>query len=333
MTSVFSISGKRIWIAGHRGMVGQALIRRLENENCEILTVNKDDLDLRDQAKTQSWIKANMPDAIIIAAAKVGGIGANANSPATFFYDNIMIETNILHSAYEAGVSKVLFLGSSCIYPKFSRQPITEDALLTGALEPTNEAYAIAKIAGLKMAQFYRTQYGCDFISAMPCNLYGLGDTYDAYNSHVIPSMILKMHKAKTEGTPSVTLWGSGTALREFMDVDDLADGLVFLLSNYSNYAPVNIGTGQEHSIKEVAEIIRETTGFKGNITFDTSMPDGTPRKVMDISFLTSLGWESKLCLNYGTKKAYKDYLGRYENDFGKRNYASDNGRRSCIAV
>jgi len=318
----FDLNNKRILIAGHEGMVGQALCRRLSGEGCEVVTVARNDLDYRDQEAVKNWLQYQNLDGVVIAAAKVGGIMANVENPASFFYDNIMISTNIINGAYEAGVSKLLFLGSSCIYPQECRQPITEDMLLTSALEPTNEAYALAKISGLKMAQFYRTQYGSDFISAMPCNLFGVGDSYDEEGSHVIPALIMKAHKAKTEGESALTLWGSGTPLREFLNVDDLADGLVFLLQNYSDIQHINIGAGQEISIKKLAEIICDIVGFRGEICFDNSHPDGTLRKIMDITNIKNLGWyppvlngssnDYQSYLIRSIKQSYEDYLKRY---------------------
>ena len=328
LSTPFKLSGKRIWVAGHRGMVGGALMRRLPQEDAELLTVDKDALDLRDQQAVRAWITRKKPDVIVIAAAKVGGIMANATAPADFMYDNLMIATNILRGAYEAGTSRVLFLGSSCIYPKHCPQPIKEEYLLESTLEPTNEAYALAKIAGLKLAQYYRLQYGCDFISAMPCNLYGIGDTYDAQNSHVIPSMILKMHNAKIEGCSTVELWGSGKPLREFLEADELADALVHILKHYASEIPINVGSGREVSIAELAGIIKEIVGFEGEVVFDPQKPDGTMRKILNINRLTYLGWTSKLCLNNGINKAYQDYLGRYWDGHGKRDNARHHGRR-----
>jgi len=288
-------------------MVGQALCRRLKREECAVLKTERAALDCRNQKMVDDWMHVHKPDAVIIAAARVGGIMANAENPADFFYDNMMIAANIIHSAYAAGVEKLLFLGSSCIYPREAKQPITEDMMLSSALEPTNEAYALAKIGGLKMAQYYRAQHGCDFISAMPCNLFGVGDTYDEHNSHVIPAMIMKAHQAKTEGVQELTLWGTGAPLREFLYVDDLADGLVFLLQNYSDTQHINIGAGQEVSIQELAKTVCEIIGFKGRIVFDDSKPDGTPRKLLDNTRLRELGW-SPSRLNE-SKDGYLTYL------------------------
>ncbi len=307
--SVFDITGKKIWIAGHRGMVGSALVRRLETEDCDILTTTRDTLDLCDQAAVYAWLEEHKPDAVFLAAAKVGGIWANDNFPAAFLYDNLMIETNIIHGAYKAGVEKLVFLGSSCIYPKMAAQPMKEDALLTGPLEPTNEWYAIAKIAGIKLCQAYRRQYGCDFISAMPTNLFGAGDNYDEKGSHVVASLIQKAHRAKLAGDSTMELWGTGTPLREFLYVDDLADALVFLLKNYSDEPHINVGSGKEHTIKELAETIKTVTGFDGGLTFDTSKPDGTPRKLMDSTRLSNMGWTAPTSLEEGLKVAYQWYL------------------------
>ncbi len=296
------LANKSIYIAGHRGMVGSALLRRLSNEDCAILTT---DIDLRDQAKTQEWMQQNTPDIVIIAAAHVGGIGANDSYPADFLYNNLMIETNLIHAAHQANVEKLLFLGSSCIYPKNAAQPITEDALLSGTLEPTNEAYAIAKIAGLKLCQAYQAQHGCNFISAMPCNLYGQGDRFELERSHVIPALIMKAHAA----TNTLSIWGSGKPLREFLYVDDLADALIFMLQHYSGSEPLNIGSGKEHSIKEIAELIANITGFKGSIDFDPNKPDGTMRKLMDSSRILKAGWKPKTTLSEGLENTYQYYL------------------------
>ncbi|HBR68246.1 MAG TPA: GDP-fucose synthetase [Rhodospirillaceae bacterium] len=306
----YSLSGKKIWIAGALGMVGAALTRRLEGEN--LLDDRK--IDLRDQHATREWVQKNHPDVVIVAAAKVGGIKANSDYPAEFLYDNLMIEANVIHAAHEAGVEKLLFLGSSCIYPRMAAQPIEEDALLSGPLEPTNEAYAVAKIAGLKLCAAYRKQYGCDFISAMPCNLYGPGDKFDAQNSHVIPALIIKAHAAKTSGAKTLEVWGSGKPLREFLYADDLADALVFLLENYSGAMPVNVGSGEEVSIAALAAMVAETVGFKGDLVFDASKPDGTPRKVMDSGRIRGAGWAPSVDLQDGLRRAYEWYLGNHES-------------------
>ena len=307
----FVLQNKKIWVAGHNGMVGSALLRRLAAANCEILTVSRQDLDLRQQSAVDDWLAENKPDAVILAAAHVGGIKANNEYPADFLYNNLAIETNVIHGAYKAGVRKLLFLGSSCIYPRDAVQPITEEALLTAPLEPTNEWYAIAKIAGIKLCQAYRRQYGCDFIAAMPCNLYGPGDMYDVQRSHVIPALIMKLHEAKQAAQSSVTLWGTGTPLREFLYVDDLADALVSLLRQYSEEVHINVGSGNEISIKNLATEIASVVGYEGNIAFDPSKPDGTPRKLMDNSRLQATGWRAETALRAGLKEAYQDYLSR----------------------
>jgi GDP-L-fucose synthase len=297
---VFPLAGKRIWVAGHRGMVGSALARRLGREGCEILTVDRATLDLRRQAETEAWIAEARPDAVILAAARVGGIAANDAHPGEFLHDNLAIQTNVIEGARRTGVAKLLFLGSSCIYPRLAPQPIPEEALLTGPLEPTNEWYAIAKIAGLKLCQAYRRQYGCDFISAMPTNLYGPGDNFDLQASHVLPALIRKAHEAKAEGRPELVIWGSGTPLREFLHVDDCADALVHLLETYSDDGHVNVGSGEEISIAGLAELVTEVTGYAGRIVYDRSKPDGTPRKRLDISRLTALGWAPRIDLAAG---------------------------------
>lgn len=307
MPESFTLRNKRIFVAGHNGMVGAAVMRRLQPESCEILTASRSELDLRRQADTEHWMSAQRPDAVILAAARAGGIKANSDFPADFIYDNLIIEANVIHAAYKAGVKKLLFLGSSCIYPKHAPQPITEDALLSGALEPTNEPYAVAKIAGIKLCQSYRRQYGCDFISAMPCNLYGPGDTYDAQRSHVIPALIMKLHGAKGD----VRLWGTGAPLREFLYVGDLADALVFLLKNYSEEKHINVGSGEEISIAGLAREIAAVTNYRGGISWDSSMPDGTPRKLMDSSRINALGWRPRTGLRDGLGKACADYLER----------------------
>jgi GDP-L-fucose synthase len=308
-----ALPDRKIWIAGHSGMVGGALMRRLQNEGCEILTAGRAALDLRDQAAVAAWMERNRPDMIVLAAARVGGILANAAQPADFLYDNMMIAANVIGQARRLRTEKLLFLGSSCIYPRMAAQPITEAALLTGALEPTNEAYAIAKIAGLKLCEAARRQDGLDFISAMPCNLYGPGDRYDEQGSHVIPALIMKMHRAKMERAPHVTLWGSGAPLREFLFADDLADALVLLLKNYSDAPPVNIGSGQEVTIAQLAALVAEAAGYKGEIRFDPARPDGAPRKLLDSSRMEALGWRAKTGLKDGLKAACSDYLSRLE--------------------
>lgn len=315
----YSIKGKRVWVAGHRGMVGSAIIRRLETENTSaILTATRQNLDLRNQDSVQSWVKKERPEAIFLAAAKVGGIVANDTYPAEFLYENMMIASNIIHSAYLNGVEKLLFLGSSCIYPKFASQPIAEDSLLTGPLEPTNQWYAIAKILGLMMGQAYRKQYGCDFISAMPTNLYGPGDNFHLENSHVIPALIRKAHTAKLNGDASMEIWGSGKVKREFMHADDCADGLVFAMKYVSQDQHFNIGQGTDVTIETLARLVMKTVGFDGNLTKDTSRPDGPPRKIMDSSQLQSLGWTPHYKLEDGLKNAYAWFLDN-QNDFREK--------------
>lgn len=305
----YDLTGKRIWVAGHRGMVGGAVVRRLAEEDCEVITAGRDVVDLVDQRAVRDWMMEVKPDAIVMAAAKVGGIKANNDYPVDFLYDNLMIEANIAQAAHLADVDRFLFLGSSCIYPKFAPQPIPEDSLLTGPLEPTNEWYAIAKIAGIKLAQAYRVQYGRDWISAMPTNLYGPGDNYDLASSHVLPALLRKFHEAKEAGAPSVELWGSGTPLREFLHCDDLADALVFLLKTYSGYDHVNVGSGVEVTIRELAETIAKVVGYEAALTFDATKPDGTPRKLMDSSRLHEMGWNDARPLEAGIADAYTHFL------------------------
>jgi GDP-L-fucose synthase len=307
-TASFDLSGKRVYVAGHRGMVGGGVVRRLAGEGCEILTSDRS-VDLRDQAAVRGWYEANRPDVVVVAAAKVGGILANDSYPAEFLYDNLMIEANLIEAAYRSDVAKLLFLGSSCIYPKFAPQPIVEDSLLTGPLEPTNEWYAIAKIAGIKLCQAYRKQYGCDYISAMPTNLYGPGDNFDLASSHVMPALIRKAHEAKLAGDASITIWGTGTPMREFLHVDDMADACVFLLKNYSGHGHVNVGSGSDLPILELAQMVCEVVGFTGTVERDTSKPDGTPRKLMDSSLLASLGWTPKIGLRDGIDNSYRHFL------------------------
>jgi GDP-L-fucose synthase len=301
----FRIEGRRIWIAGHRGMVGSALVRRLAREDCEIVTVDRDRLDLRRQADAQAWMHATKPDVVVLAAARVGGIHANASRPADFLDDNLALQTNVIHTAAEIGVRKLLFLGSSCIYPRLAPQPISESALLTGPLEPTNQWYAIAKIAGLMQCQAYREQHGCDFISAMPTNLYGLGDNFDLESAHVLPALVRRFRAAALAHDTKVTIWGTGTPRREFLHVDDCADALVFLLRHYSDASPINVGVGHDVTIAELAGLVAGVVGFKGQIGFDTSRPDGTPRKLLDVSRLNALGWQARIGLAEGIGSTY----------------------------
>ena len=305
----YELSGKRIWVAGHRGMVGGAVARRLEHEECELLLAGRDVVDLLDQVAVQEWMTEARPDAIVVAAAKVGGIHANNTAPIDFLQNNLVIQNNILAGAHACDVERLLFLGSSCIYPKLAEQPIREDSLLTGALEPTNEWYAIAKIAGIKLVQAYRKQYGRDWISAMPTNLYGPGDNYDLETSHVLPALLRKFHEAKVSGAKEVVLWGSGTPLREFLHCDDLADALVFLLKHYSEYEHINVGSSSEVTIKGLAETIAKVVGYKAQLVFDSSKPDGTPRKLMDSSRLYALGWNNVRLLEDGIASTYKHWL------------------------
>lgn len=302
------LRGKRIWVAGHRGMVGSALVRRLEGEDVHVLTAPRAELDLTRQADVEAWVADARPDVVVLAAARVGGIAANAARPLDFLLDNLVIETNVLAASDKAGVDRLLFLGSSCIYPKFAPQPIREDALLTGPLEPTNEWYAVAKIAGIKLAQAYRAQKGRDYISAMPTNLYGPGDNYDLESSHVIPALLRKAVEARESGAETMTVWGSGTPRREFMHVDDLADALVFLLKGYSEAEHINVGVGDDVTIAELAQTVCDVVGFEGQLVFDTSRPDGTPRKLMDSSRLSALGWSPRIGLREGLADALKSF-------------------------
>jgi GDP-L-fucose synthase len=305
----FDLSGKRVWVSGHRGMVGSALLRRLETEPvADVLTAGRDTLDLIDQAAVTAWTQDAKPDVAIIAAARVGGIVANDQSPADFLYENLMIAANSIHAAHKAGVAKLLFLGSSCIYPKFAEQPIREDSLLTGALEPTNQWYAVAKIAGVKICQAYRAQHGRDFISAMPTNLYGPGDNYDLTTSHVIPALIRKADAARIADEPSMKIWGTGSARREFMHVDDLADAAVHVLKHYSEAEPINIGAGDDVTILDLTRAVMRAVGFDGDITHDRTKPDGTPRKLMDGSKLTALGWTPSISLDAGLKATVETF-------------------------
>lgn len=304
----YTLEAKRIYIAGHGGMVGSAIARRLGRENCEILTAPRS-LDLREQDAVRSWVAAMRPDVVVVAAAKVGGILANDTYPAQFLYDNLMIEANLIEAARLAAVEKLLFLGSSCIYPKLAPQPIEESALLTGPLEATNEWYAVAKIAGIKLCQAYRREYGCDFISAMPTNLYGPGDNFDLQSSHVLPALIRKAHEAKEDGSDRLVVWGSGTPRREFLHVDDLADACVFLLRNYSGEEHVNVGAGVDLTIRELAELVCHVVGFEGEIVCDTSKPDGTPRKLMSSDRINRMGWHPSTGLKDGIEQTYRDFL------------------------
>lgn len=298
----------KIYIAGHRGMVGSAILRRLQKEGyTNFVFRNSQELDLRDQSAVADFFAKEKPTYVFLAAAKVGGIGANNTYRAEFLYDNLMIQSNVIHQAYVCKVEKLMFLGSSCIYPKLASQPLKEDCLLTGSLEPTNEPYAVAKISGIKMCEEYRFQYGCNFISVMPTNLYGPNDNYDLKNSHVLPALLRKFHEAKQQNLPTVEIWGTGTPLREFLHVDDLADACYFLMQHYNEKGFINIGTGKDVSIKELALTIKEVVGYQGALQFDASKPDGTPRKLMDVSRLHSLGWQHTIELKEGIKSTYKE--------------------------
>lgn len=304
----------KIYIAGHRGMVGSAIMRRLQHDGFEnIIVRSSSELDLRNQEAVAKFFADEQPDYVFLAAAKVGGIVANNTYRAEFLYENLMIEANIIHYAYKSGVKKLMFLGSSCIYPKMAPQPLTEDYLLTGPLEETNEPYAIAKIAGIKMCDAYRSQYGCNFISVMPTNLYGPNDNYDLKNSHVLPALIRKFYEAKENGSAEVIVWGSGTPKREFLYADDLADACVFLMQTYNEPGLVNVGVGEDLSIKELAELVKEVTGYEGDIVFDSSKPDGTPRKLMDVSKLHSKGWKHNINLKEGIQMAFADFLKKHK--------------------
>jgi GDP-L-fucose synthase len=305
----FELTGKTVFVAGHRGMVGGALLRRLAQENVKLLTAGRSEVDLRDQAAVNKWFAAKRPQAVLLAAAKVGGIVANNTLRGEFLYDNLAIATNVIHAAHVNGAEKLMFLGSSCIYPKLASQPLREDSMLTGPLESTNEPYAIAKIAGIKMVEAYRRQYGSDFINVMPTNLYGPGDNYHPEYSHVVAALIRRFHEAKMSGASNVEVWGTGTPRREFLYVDDMADACVHLMKSYSDEELVNIGTGEDITIAEFARVVAATVGYSGGISFDPSRPDGTPRKLLDVSRLTQLGWRARTSLQDGIKLAYRAYL------------------------
>lgn len=305
----FDLKGKKVFVAGHRGMVGSALVRRLGRENVDILTVQRNEVDLLDQAATNRWFARMRPQVVFHAAAKVGGIVANNSLRAEFIYENLLIATNVIHAAHLHGVEKLLFLGSSCIYPKLAPQPLREDSLLTGTLEPTNEPYAIAKIAGVKMAEAYRSQYGSDFISIMPTNLYGPGDNYHPEYSHVVAALIRRFHEARESGAREVVVWGTGTPRREFLYVDDMADASVHLIKNYSDASLINVGTGEDISIADFARVVAKTVGYTGEIVFDPTKPDGTPRKLLDVSKLAKTGWRATTSLDEGMKLAYAAFL------------------------
>lgn len=306
---IFQLAGRRVFVAGHRGMVGSALVRRLAGEGCEILTVARGEVDLRRQGEVEDWLAAQRPSAVFVAAATVGGILANDSRPAEFIYDNLAIETNLVEASRRIGVDKLLFLGSSCIYPRLAPQPMREEALLTGPLEPTNQWYAIAKIAGLMLCAAYRRQHGCDYISAMPTNLYGPGDNFDLAQSHVVPALMVKTHRAKQAGADSVEIWGTGTPRREFLFVDDLADALVFLMKHYSAEPHVNVGTGSDITIGDFAALMAEIVGFQGRFAYAKDKPDGAPRKLLDVSRMASLGWSARTPLREGLRQTYAWFL------------------------
>lgn len=305
----FELKGTRVWVAGHRGMVGSAIVRRLAGEGCDILTASRQDLDLCLQVDVEAWLAKNRPDAIFLAAAKVGGIMANSTKQAEFIYSNLAIQTNVIHAAWKTRVKKLLFLGSACIYPKELPQPIVEEALLTGPLEPTNQWYAAAKIAGIKMCDAYRKQYGCDFISAQPTNVYGPGDNFDAAAGHVMGALMARAHRAKLEGAPRLTIWGTGRPLREFLFVEDLADALIFVMKHYSDDIHINIGSGQELSIADLARLIAKTVGYTGELVFDPSKPDGVARRVLDTTRIKNLGWAPKTPFAEGLRDMYEAYI------------------------
>ena len=309
---IFELKGRRVWVAGHRGMVGSAILRRLAGAGCTLSTASRAELDLRDQRAVNAWMVDAKPEAIFLAAATVGGIHANDSRPAEFIYDNLAIETNVVHAAWRNGVAKLLFLGSSCIYPKLAPQPMAEEALLTGPLEPTNQWYAVAKIAGIKLCQAYRRQYRCDFNAAMPTNLYGTNDNFDLLSSHVIPALIAKIHAAKIAKAPTVPIWGSGTPRREFLYVDDLADALVFLMERYSGEEHVNVGTGTDLTIAALAEAIARVVGYQGRFVYDRTKPDGTPQKLVDVARLAALGWKASTPLEAGLAATYRWYVAHH---------------------
>jgi GDP-L-fucose synthase len=305
---IFSLAGKRVWVAGHRGMVGAAICRRLAGEPCSVITAGRAELDLVQQAAVSSWMEENRPEVVVLAAAKVGGIVANNTLRAEFLYDNLAIAMNVIHAAHRTGVEKLLFLGSTCIYPRLAPQPLAEDSLLTGPLEPTNEPYAIAKIAGIKLCETYRAQYGADFISVMPTNLYGPGDNYHPEHSHVVAALIRRFHEARLSGQPEVVVWGTGTPRREFLYVDEMADACVFALKHFTGADILNIGTGEDIAISEFAALVAGVVGYEGRITYDASRPDGTPRKLVDVTRMKALGWQAQLPLREGLRLAYESY-------------------------
>jgi GDP-L-fucose synthase len=309
--TLFPLSGTRVFVAGHRGMVGSALVRRLAQEECQVLTVGRDAVDLRNQPAVDRWFDEHRPEGVLLAAARVGGIHANDTHPGDFLYDNLAIATNVIEASRRTGVAKLLFLSSSCIYPRLAPQPMPESCLLTGPLEPTNEWYAIAKIAGLKLCQAYRRQHGCDFVSVMPTNLYGSNDNFDPVSSHVLPALLAKIDAAVRDDRDTVEIWGSGRPRREFLHVDDLADAVVYLMKVWSEEEPINIGTGSDVTITELARLIADVAGFTGRFIFDAGKPDGTPRKLLDVSKLTALGWRPRISLETGIRQTYEWYRAR----------------------
>jgi GDP-L-fucose synthase len=315
MSSTFDLAGKRIVVTGHRGMVGSAIMRRLACEGCDAVTATRDDVDLCRQSETEQWLSKVKPDAVFLAAGKVGGIYANDTFPADFLTQNLQIALNVIHGAYIAGVEKLVFLGSSCIYPRLAPQPMKEECLLSGPLESTNQWYAVAKIAGVKLCEAYRRQHGANFVSVLPSNLYGPGDNYHPQESHVPAALIRRFHEAKISNATRVSVWGTGTAKREFMSVDDLADACVFVMKNYSEAEPINVGIGKDTRIKDFAKLVAATVGYRGEIAFDASRPDGTPQKLLDVSRLAALGWTAKTSLGEGLKAAYADFLSNYVPD------------------
>jgi GDP-L-fucose synthase len=309
MNPSYTLRSKRVWVAGDRGLVGSALVRRLQREGCEIVTAPRDQVDLRRPEQTEQWMAAARPQAVFLAAARVGGIYANDTRPAEFIYDNLMIQSNVVEASRRVGVEKLMLLGSSCIYPRLAPQPIPESALLTGPLEPTNQWYAVAKIAGIKLGQAYRRQYGCDFISVMPTNLYGPGDNFDLMQSHVVPALLVKAHAAMRSRAPTIEVWGTGAVRREFLYVDDAADGMVWLMQNYSDEGIVNLGPGSDVPIRDLVDMICKVVGFKGGIRYDSSRPDGVPRKMVDTALAASLGWRARTSLRDGLSATYRWYV------------------------
>ncbi len=315
-TQPYSLAGKKVWVAGHTGMAGAAIVRRLASENCDVLTATSKHLDLRKQAAVDAWVSEHKPDAVFVCAAKVGGIVANNTLRAEFLYDNLMMAANIIHASHVNNVEKLLFLGSTCIYPREASQPMNENSLLTGPLEQTNEPYAIAKIAGVKLVETYRSQFGSDFISVMPTNLFGPGDNYHPEHSHVVAALIRRFHEAKEAGTSKVVVWGTGTPRREFLYVDDMADGCVFAMKHHASADLLNVGTGEDITIADFASLVADVVGYNGEIVFDSSRPDGTPRKLVDVSRMKALGWQASKPLKEGLKLAYEDFK---KGDFAER--------------